>query len=235
MRSANLAAPVCDKPECLLEREAALFAHNLIAGLAGLLLATSCASAQSADDDGKPNALSTLLPQQKDRVFCYASSGAPVTYPLEDLPKRKRPRTLEIRRFVFQLASRKHDDDDATNPPTPGEFYYQYGLMGEVAGKKQRLFAAGECGSQNLRGFGCGVECDGGSVYFEPLARTDSLTMRVSEGSGRFRMTWGCGGEGKEGSRSEVLAYDPATPAIRFDRTDIKACARVGKMFKRKQ
>ena len=48
-------------------------------------------------------------------------------------------------------------------------------------------------------------------------------------------MTWGCGGEGEEGSRSEVLAYDPATPAIRFDRTDIKACARVEKMFKRKQ
>ena len=153
-----------------------MFARNLIAGLAGLWLSTSGASAQiSADDDGKPNALSTLLPHQKDRVFCYASSGAPVTYRLEDLPKRKKPRTLEIRRFVFQLASRKHDDDDATNPPTPGKFYYQYGLMGEVAGKKQRLFAAGECGSENLRGFGCGVECDGGSVYFEPLAGTDSL------------------------------------------------------------
>ena len=69
-----------------------MFARNLIAGLAGLLLATSGASAQSADDDGKPNALSTLLPQQKERVFCYDSSGAPVTYPLEDLPKRKKPR-----------------------------------------------------------------------------------------------------------------------------------------------
>ena len=210
-----------------------MLARNLVAGFAGLLLATSGALAQSADDDGKPNALSTLLPHQKDRVLCYASSGAPVTYPIEDLPKRKKPRTLEIRRFVFQLASRKHGDDDTTNPPTPGKFYYQYGLMGEVAGKKQRLFAAGECGSQNLRGFGCGVECDGGSVYFEPLSGTDSLTMRISDGSGRFRMTWGCGGEGEEGSRSEVLSYDPATPAIRFDRTDARSCARIEKLFRR--
>ncbi len=45
--------------------------------------------------------------------------------------------------------------------------------MGEVAGKRQRLFAAGECGSENLRGFGCGVECDGGVVHFKPLAGTD--------------------------------------------------------------
>ena len=184
-------------------------------------------------DDGKPNALSTLLPHQKDRVLCYASSGAPVTYPIEDLPKRKKPRTLEIRRFVFQLASRKHDDDDTTNPPTPGKFYYQYGLMGEVAGKKQRLFAAGECGSQNLRGFGCGVECDGGVVHFKPLAGTDSLQMRISDTARRFRMTWGCGGEGEEGSRSEVLSYDPATPAIRFDRTDARSCARIEKLFRR--
>jgi len=93
MPSTNLAPPICDKPMCLLEREAALLGRNLIAGFAGLLLVTSWALAQSADDDGKPNALSTLLPHQKDRVFCYASSGAPVTYPLEDLPKRKKPRT----------------------------------------------------------------------------------------------------------------------------------------------
>jgi len=213
-----------------------LLSRNLIAGAAGLLLVMSGAWAQSPDDDdGKPNALSTLLPPQKDRVFCYASSGAPVTYPLEDFPARKKPRTLTIRRFVFQLASRKHDDDDSTNPPTPGKFYYEYGLMAEVAGRKYRLVAAGDCGSQSMRGFGCGVECDGGSVYFEPLAGTDSLTMRISDGSGRFRMTWGCGGEGEEGSRSEVLAYDPATPAVRLDRADLKACTRVEKMFKREQ
>jgi len=213
-----------------------VLSRTLIAGVAGLLLATSGALAQSADDDdGKPNALSTLLPHQKGRAFCYVSSGAPVTYPLEDLPARKKPRTLAVRRFVFQLASRQHDEDDSTNPPTPGKFYYEYGLMAEVVGRKSRLVAAGECGSQSMGGFGCGVECDGGSVYFEPLAGTDSLTMRISDGSGRFRMTWGCGGEGEEGSRSEVLAYDPATPAVRLDRAELKACARVEKMFKRKQ
>ena len=85
--AANLAAPVCDKPKCLPGREAALLARNLVAGFAGLLLVTSGALAQPADDDGKPNALSTLLPHQKDRVLCYASSGAPVTYPIEDLPQ----------------------------------------------------------------------------------------------------------------------------------------------------
>ena len=211
-----------------------MLSRTLIAGVAGLLLATSGALAQSADDDdGKPNALSTLLPHQQGRAFCYVSSSAPVTYPLEDFPARKKPRTLTIRRFVFQLASRKHDDDDSTNPPTPGKFYYEYGLMAEVAGRKQRLVAAGDCGSQSMRGFGCGVECDGGSVYFEPLAGTDSLTMRISDGSRRFRMTWGCGGEGEEGSRSEVLAYDSATSEVRLDRADLKACTRVEKMFKR--
>jgi hypothetical protein len=46
-------------------------------------------------------------------------------------------------------------------------------------------------------------------------------------------MTWGCGGEGEEGSWSEVLSYDRATPAIRFDRADAEACAPVEKMFKR--
>jgi hypothetical protein len=193
------------------------------------------ALAQPADQDRKPNALSTLLPHQKDRVLCYASKGAPVTYPIENLSRRKKPRTLEIRRFVFQLASRKHDDDDTTKPPTPGNLYYEYGLMGEVTGKKQRLFAAGECGSGDLPGFGCSVECDGGSVYFEPLAGTDSLQMRISDGSRRFRMTWGCGGEGEEGSRSEVLSYDPATPAVRFDPTEAKACGRIEKLFRRGQ
>jgi hypothetical protein len=218
--------------------EAALLSRNLIVCLAGLWLSTAGAPAQqppAGADDGKPNALSTLLPHQKDRVFCYASSGAPVTYPIEDLPKRKKPRTLEIRRFVFQFASRRHDDDDTTNPPTPGKFYYEYGLMGEVAGKRQRLFAAGECGSENLRGFGCGVECDGGVVHFKPLAGTDSLQMRISDTARRFRMTWGCGGEGEEGGRSEVLTYDPATPAVRFDRADLKVCARIEKLFRREQ
>ena len=208
--------------------------RNLTAGVAGLLLATSGALAQPAGDDGKRSALSTLLPHQKDRVLCYASKGPAVTFPIADLPKRKKPRTLEIRRFVFQLASRKHDDDDTTNPPTPGKFYYQYGLMGEVTGRKQRLFAAGECGSQDLLGFGCSVECDGGSVYFEPLAG-NSLQMRISDGSRRFRMTWGCGGEGEEGGKSEVLSYDPATPAARFDPTDAKACGRIEKLFRRGQ
>jgi hypothetical protein len=213
-----------------------VLSRTLIACVAGLLLAPAGALAQPADDDdGKPNALSTLLPHQKGRAFCYVSSGAPVTYPLEDFPAGKKPRTLAIRRFVFQLASRQHYDDDSTNPPTPGKFYYEYGLMAEVVGKKSRLVAAGECGSVSMRGFGCGVECDGGSVYFEPLAGTDSLTMRISDGSGRFRMTWGCGGEGEEGSRSEVLAYDPATPAVRLDRAELKACARVEKMFRREQ
>ena len=46
-------------------------------------------------------------------------------------------------------------------------------------------------------------------------------------------MTWGCGGEGEEGSRSEVLTYDPATPATRFDRTDARSCARIEKLFRR--
>jgi hypothetical protein len=203
--------------------------------LAGLWLSTAGAAAQqpATEAAAKPNALSTLLPHEKDRVLCYASKGVPVTYPIEDLPRRKKPRTLEIRRFMFQLASRKHDDDDTANPPTPGKFYYQYGLIGEVAGRKQRLFAAGECGSPDLGGFGCSVECDGGSVYFEPLAGTDSLQMRISDGSRRFRMTWGCGGEGEEGSRSEVLSYDPATPAVRFDRADPKLCARIEKVFRR--
>ena len=73
-------------------------------------------------------------------------------------------------------------------------------------------------------------------MYFEPLAGTDSLTMRISDGSGRFRMTWGCGGEGEEGSRSEVLSLRSGNPAMRVrpDRRQGPA-ARIEKMFRREQ
>src|SRR5437879_4724287 len=43
---------------------------------------------------GAPNALTTLLPHQRGRSLCYISRGAPVSYLLEDIPARKKPRHL---------------------------------------------------------------------------------------------------------------------------------------------
>jgi hypothetical protein len=188
--------------------------------------------AEHAEPEG-PNALTTLLPHQKGRALCYVSSNAPVTFPLEDIPPRKKPRRLTVRRFLFELSSEKFDDDDTTTPPTPGKPYYAYRLLAEVKGRKRRLVAVGECGSRDLTGFGCGVECDGGTMHFEPLKGSESLQMRVSDQVNRFRMTWGCG-EGEDGSY-EVLTYDPATPAVRMEKADPKACAAMDRQFEKRK
>jgi hypothetical protein len=179
----------------------------------------------------EPNALTTLLPHQKGRALCYASGGAPVTFSLEDIPARKTPRRLTVRRFLFELTSQKFDDDDSTTPPTPGKAYYGFRMLAEVKGRKRRLIASGDCGSKDLTGFGCGVECDGGSVHFEPLKRGETLQMRVSDSANRFRMTWGCG----EDEKYEVLNYDAATPAVRMDRADPKTCAAIARAFHRRK
>jgi hypothetical protein len=176
-------------------------------------------AAQGEPGKEAPNALTTLLPHQQGRSLCYVSRGAPVTFPLEDIPARKKTRHLTVRRFRFELTSEKHEDDDTTNPPTPGERYHAYRLMAEVKGTRRRLLAVGDCGSSDLKGFGCGVECDGGYMHFEPLKSGETLQMRVSEVN-RFRMSWGCGGGGYE-----VLRRDPGTPAVRMVRAGAKACA----------
>jgi hypothetical protein len=186
---------------------------------------------EPAEPDG-PNALTTLLPHQKGRALCYVSRGAAVTFPLEDIPARKKPRHLTVRRFLFDLSSEKYEDDDTTTPPTPGKPYYAYRLLAEVKGKKRRLVAAGDCGSKDLTGFGCGVECDGGSMHFEPLkGGGETLHMRVSDTVNRFRMTWGCG----EDDKYEVLTYDAKTPAVRMEKADAKACAPIAREFDKRK
>ena len=200
-----------------------------------VLLGVFPASAQRNDPalPAEPDALATLLPPEKGRSLCYVSSGPPVRFPLEDHPARKEPRTIEIKRFLFRLRSDKFDDDDSTTPPTPGDFYYGYRIVAEVVGSKGKLLSAGQCGSGSAGVFGCGSDCDGGTMGFEPIAGSDALSMQVSDVSRRFRMSWGCGGGGAEGGGVEVLRYDPATPAIRIARAPAKMCRPIGRVFRR--
>jgi hypothetical protein len=208
--------------------------NPVIATLGGVLLASAAAAPAAS---AEPNALTTLLPHEKGRALCYVSNMEPVTYPLEDIPARKKPRTVTIKRFLFELKSEKHDDDDTTTPPTPGEFYYYYRIVADVVGTKARLISAGECGAEDgSKVFGCGSDCDGGTMAFDVAAGSDTLAMRVSESSGRFRMSWGCGGGGEnETGKVEVLDYDPATLAIRMEKADAKVCAPMESAFKRKK
>jgi hypothetical protein len=162
------------------------------------------------------------------------SSTVPVTYPLEDYPARKTPRTVTINRFMFVLKSEQHDDDDTVKPPKPGAHYYGYRMVAEVAGTKARLTSAGDCGSGSANVFGCGTDCDGGTMAFETSVGTDALSMRVSDTSKRFRMSWGCGGGDDEG-KVEVLRHDPAAPAVRMEKADLKACAPVERAFRRQK
>lgn len=203
------------------------------------LLGTASAAAQPAEAPraDQPNALRALLPPEKGKALCYVSRTEPVTYPLEDYPSRKKPRSLTISRFKFELKSEKHDDDDTVTPPTPGAFYYPYRMVAEVVGRKGKLISAGECGAEdgtNL--FGCGSDCDGGTMAFKPIAGADVLSMSVSDSAGRFRMSWGCGGGGEnETGKVEVFDYDPTTPAIRMERADPKVCAPMARSFRRQK
>jgi hypothetical protein len=194
--------------------------------IAALLIASPAIGQPAPPAPEQPNALTRLMPLvEKGRSLCYVSTGAPPTFAIEDSPARKPPRTLTTRRFVFFLTTDQFPEDDTTNPPTPGKLYHGYALMADVAGRKKKLFAGGECGSMNMAGFGCSVECDGGSVYFEPVANGDALTMRISDMVRRFRMTWGCS-NGEEDGTSVVLTHDPKT-AVRFESADPKVCAPV--------
>ena len=210
--------------------------HSTVLRLALVLTAFSTSAAMAGpaaparpEKEG-PNALTVLLPHQQGRSLCYVSRGAPATFPLEDIPARKKVRHLTVGRFLFELSSEKHEDDDTTNPPTPGERYYGYRLMAKVKGTRRRLLAVGDCGSGDLKGFGCGVECDGGSMDFEPLRGGETLQMRVSASAHRFRMSWGCGGGGYE-----VLRLDPRTPAVRMMRASAKACAPIAREAARRK
>jgi hypothetical protein len=213
--------------------------RSLAAAVVLVLLGTAHAAAQSAETpqaDG-PNALTTLLPHEKGKALCYVSKTEPVTYPLEDYPARKKPRSITIIRFVFELKSEKHDDDDTVTPPEPGAFYYAYRMVAEVEGQKGKLISAGECGAEDgANVFGCGSDCDGGTMAFRPIAGADALSMSVSDIVRRFRMSWGCGGGGEnETGKVEVLAYDPATSAIRIERADPKVCAPMARSFRRQE
>jgi hypothetical protein len=83
--------------------------------------------------------------------------------------------------------------------------------------------------------FGCGTDCDGGTMAFDTVAGTDTLSMRISNISQRFRMNWGCGGGAGEGGKVEVLRYDAAMPAIRMEKADLKVCAPVERAFERRR
>jgi hypothetical protein len=232
MVSANLRAAICDQTGTGLPKGAPLLRHLIVATF-GLWLTAAAAGAQAPEHG--PNVLSMLLPHEKGRALCYVSDTEPVTYPLEDHPARKPPRTVTISRFLFVLKSEKHDDDDTVTPPTPGEFYYSYRMVAGVVGKKAKLISAGECGAvEGASVFGCGSDCDGGTMAFRPVAGADALAMRVSDITRRFRMSWGCGGGGEnQTGKVEVLNYDPATPAIRIERADPKVCAPMARSFRK--
>lgn len=197
-------------------------AFVLAAFCAGAAPAEPAAQAEPAKQE--PNALTVLLPHQQGHSLCYVSRGAPATFPLEDIPARKKPRQLTVRRFLFELSAEKHRDDGTTTPPAQGERYYAYRLLAQVVGTRSRLLAVGDCGSDDLKGFGCGIECDGGSMAFEPLRGGETLRMRVSDSAKRFRMSWGCGD-----GRYEVLRRDPEAPAVRMVRASAKACAPIAR------
>jgi hypothetical protein len=206
-----------------------------------ILLDVSCAAAETAQlpgDRDPPDVLSILLPHEKGRALCFASSMEPVAYQLEDYSRpKKEPRSLTIRRFLLELKSEKHDDDDTVTPPEPGQFYYGYRMVADVVGKKGRLISAGECGADFGAGvFGCGTDCDGGTMAFTPIPGAEALSMQVSDISQRFRMSWGCGGGGENQTGSvEVLRYDPAMPPIRMERADPKVCAAMARSFRRQK
>jgi hypothetical protein len=203
-------------------------------GLALLLEAFPAAAQQySATAPTEPDALTILLPPEKGRSLCYISSGPPVAFPLEAHRAGEKPRTIEIKRFLFRVRSDKFDDDDTTTPPTPGDFYYGYRIVAEVVGTRGKLLSAGQCGSASTDVFGCGSDCDGGTMAFKPIAGSDALSMQVSDVSHRFRMSWGCGGGGAEGGGVEVLRYDPATPVVRMERAPAKMCSPIGRVFRR--
>lgn len=170
--------------------------------------------------------LESVLPHEKGKAVCYASSPSPVTYQLEDNPPRERPRTITVQRFLFLLRAATVDADPSTKPPTPERAYHQYGLMAELVGTNRRLRAAGECNSLEPGAFACHVECDGGGARFERLAGTEPLLMRIG---GRMRMTWGC----DEDRESEVLRDTAATPAIRFEKAEPEACVRIARYLDR--
>jgi hypothetical protein len=203
---------------------------------ATVLLAFGAASAMAqpklVSDLIDENALTVLLPLVNAAALCYVSKTEPVTYPLEDIPARKEQRQLTISRFLFELKVRQAEDDDTVTPPVPGRYYYDYRMLAEVVGKKARLISAGECGSASADVFGCGSDCDGGTMGFE-VAGTDALSMRVSDLSKRFRMSWGCGGGGAEGGRVEVLRHDPAAPAVRMEKAAPRACRPIARVFRR--
>jgi len=127
-----------------------------------------------------PNALTRLLPH-KARPLCYASEGSPITFRLTDIPATAEPRTLTIRRVMLELARVEYPADALT----PAETQHQFRMLLEAEGRKSRLMASGSCETETMHDFGCGVDCDGGSVRLE-LAQDGALTMRVSERGAPF-------------------------------------------------
>ncbi len=139
---------------------------RLIVLAAACLAAAAPASAEPGQEIEPSDALSLLLPPEKGKALCYVGTGDPVTFPLEDIPRRDKPRAITIKRFLFELTSEQHYDDDTVTPPTPGAFYHRYRIVAEVEGTKVPLISAGECGSASPNVFGCGSDCDGGTMAF---------------------------------------------------------------------
>lgn len=128
--------------------------------------------------------LKTLLPPGEDATLCLGRR-----YDAEHLREHPKQTVTEV---LLSIRYRPLKGEDAVLEARDDggiekrRFIYDFTLAAKVRGKKETLYASGDCSS--AEGIGCGVDCDGGGIDIEPVEFGGAVLVRLE----RIRMTQGC-------------------------------------------
>lgn len=115
--------------------------------------------------------LKALLPPGPDAALCFAR-----TYDALHLSQHPKQTVTELILFLRYVTL---GEDEATliaeeDGHTEKQYFrYDFTLAAKVKDRTGTLYASGDCAS--AEGIGCGVNCDGGGITIEPMARRRDL------------------------------------------------------------
>jgi len=93
---------------------------------------------------------------------------------------------------------KRHPQQKVTNLRLKIEYHQDYGYLFQISAElrspNRTLYASGACRQRDQKVL-CGVECDGGEMFVEPIGKTGRVMVGFEDASSHLRMTEGCDDE----------------------------------------
>ena len=151
--------------------------------------------------------LENFLPPKEGATACFRR-----IYDAGHLEKHKDQTVTEIR---FRIAYAVFWDEEYGEQAR----YYAFQLLAKRRGDDRELKTSGTCSKNSEGRIFCGVECDGGGLYFEPRS-AQSIVLEFGDSDG-ILMSASC----SEDENTEVLRPGKDDKSFRLDRLPSTHCA----------